>query len=175
VSVEARGVLTAALSSNNAQAFVADSAAVEALETTIAAEVGGGVTADMVNAAPEVVAGGNGQVQVQFTITVPVGSPSISLTPASARQTLASVDINQLITDLQGNLDTATGTPGQYQLDTASISNAVDMTGLTIVVPEGSSTGGTDGGEIESHAHGQVAHAAAQLLAVVTASLLAFM
>merc|ERR1712194_1007822 len=98
---------------------------------------GGGVTADMVNAAtPEVVAGSNGQVQVQFTITVPVGSPSIALTPESARQKLASVDMSKFISDLQSNLDTASGTPGQYQLDAA------------------------DGSEVESSANGKVAHTA---------------
>jgi len=83
---------------------------------------------------------------------------------------LTTFDVNKLLTDLQNNLDTETGVPNKYQVvasdGSAAVKTPVEMTGLTVVVPEASG-GTTDGGELESFAQGQVVFATAQLLATV--------
>lgn len=151
------------------QAFVGDSAAIQAIEKTLATELGSGVNDGMVNAVPEAVS--ESEFRVDFTISISVGDPSVSLTPEEARTKLANADMDQLLKDLQRNLDSETGVSNKYQVlsgdGSAPATAPVEMTGLTIVVPEGAATtGGSTEGE-EAFAHGQVVFASAQLLAMM--------
>merc|ERR1711957_329561 len=165
ITVIARGLLKADLLTDNMADFTLDAAAILAIEKTIAdvLDVDAGIIDAGINA------GADKAFQVEFTVTVP-SDGSVSLTPESAQKTLSEADVVALLTNMQTKLDAETGVAGKYRVVPVNgavvVTGPVEVTGITIVVPEGSETAVADPGE-EAFAHGQGAFALAQFLAAV--------
>merc|ERR1711957_1077140 len=163
ITVIARGLLKADLLTDNMADFTLDAAAILAIEKTIADVLG--VDAGIIDAG--INAGADKDFQVEFTVTVP-SDGSVSLTPESAQKTLSEADVAALLTNMQAKLDAETGVAGKYRVVPVSggvvVTGPVEVTGITIVVPEASATTGDDQtqGE-EAFAHGNMAFSAAQV------------